>query len=413
MDGFIGRDSELRQLEDLFDNRTANLVVVKGRRRIGKSRLIQKFASKYTFYSFMGLNPYKGISAQDQRNEFARRLQELFKFPPLRAEDWGDLFSVLAEQAQNGRVVILLDEISWMADQSPEFLAKLKVVWDQQFKKNTDLILVLCGSVSSWIEKNIEHSTGYFGRPSLSMVLQQLPLHICKQFWFPYADQVSAFEMYKVLSVTGGVPRYLELINPKKSAEDNIRNLFFSSNSPLIDEFDKIFAEIYSSRNIVYKSIIELLIEGSKTQEDIRLALNIAQSGDFSDYLNDLEVGGFIARDRTWNIMNNRPSNLSHYRLKDNYTRFALRYIIPNIARIKQGLYEERSITSLPGWDIIMGLQFENLVISNYKKVIRLIGLRLEDVLFANPFFREKQRIYQAVRLITLFKLRTQCTFAR
>ncbi len=392
MDPFIGREKEIKKLEKLFENQTANLVVVKGRRRIGKSRLIEEFGKRYKFYHFVGLNPRVGLTAQNQRDEFARQLRRQCELPALKADDWGDLFLLLAKETKTGRVVIFFDEISWIAIDDPDFLGKLKIVWDSHFKNNTKLVLVLCGSVSSWIQKNILDSTGYFGRPSLSLNVDELPLDKCNKFWGKYGEKISGFEKLKLLAITGGVPRYLELIKPSRAADENIRDLFFDKDSALFGEYDHIFTEIYSNRNAIYRPIIEFLVNGRATQEEISKELKIAQSGDLSEYLDDLVLGGFLARDYTWNIVKNKMSNLSHYRLKDNYTRFALKYIQPNILRIEKGLFTDRSVSSLPGWDTIMGLQFENLVLNNFNKIIKTLGVMPDEILFANPFFQRKTK---------------------
>lgn len=165
-DIFIGRSSEIAELQSLLKKRTASLVVVKGRRRVGKSRLIVEFAKNKKFYKFTGLAPLGGVTAQDQRNEFARLLGEQSDLPEVKVEDWGKLFSLLATQVKSGRVIILLDEITWMAQGDDTFLSKLKNAWDDNFKQNPKLIMVLCGSVSTWIEKNIISSTAYYGRLS-------------------------------------------------------------------------------------------------------------------------------------------------------------------------------------------------------------------------------------------------------
>lgn len=137
------------------------------------------------------------------------------------------------------------------------FLGKLKNAWDTQFKKNPKLMLVLCGSVSSWIEKNIISSTLFLGRPSLYIKLPELSVVDCDEFWGTHRERVSAYEKLKVLSITGGVPRYLELVNPKKSAEDNIRALCFSPHAPLLNEFERLFSDIFGKRSELYKRIID------------------------------------------------------------------------------------------------------------------------------------------------------------
>lgn len=397
---FIGREGDVQELAALQKVPSASLVVIQGRRRIGKSRLVEEFARGQKFYHFAGLAPGPKITAQSQRDEFAAQLSTQTGLPAIKTHDWNQLFLLLAREVKQGRVIILLDEISWMGSKDPTFLGKLKNAWDIHFNKNPKLMLILCGSVSSWIEKNIISSTAYLGRPSLYMKLDQLPLDACNEFWGKHRDRISAFEKLKILSVTGGVPRYLELINPALSAEANIKRLCFSKNGVLVNEFERIFSDIFGLRSKIYKKIVNHLIKGMASQDDLMKACNKTKTGDFSEYINDLVKAGFVARDYTWHLKTGEISKLSHYRLKDNYLRFYLRYIQPNKPKIEKGEFDGRSISALPAWDTILALQVENLVLHNEKKIINILGIEPEEVIFSNLFFNAKRQRKQVVKLI-------------
>ena len=224
---FIGRREELEELHHHVKKNIASLIVVKGRRRIGKSRLIEEFAKDYLFYEFSGLAPTDKTTKQTQINEFANQLGLAFGIPGIQADDWNTLFLFLAKHTQKGRVVILLDEISWIGSEDPDFLGKLKNTWDLYLKKNPKLILIICGSASAWIDKNILSNTAFMGRISYTMTLDELPLSDCEAFWKGKGSQFSSYDKLKVLSITGGIPRDLEEIQPQYSAEDNIRHLCF------------------------------------------------------------------------------------------------------------------------------------------------------------------------------------------
>lgn len=386
---FIGRTTELAELRRLLDSRRADLVIVEGRRRIGKSRLVEEFGRGKRFLQFSGLAPTPETDAQTQRDEFTRLLSEQTGLPKLTSDDWATLFQLLARETARGRVIILLDEISWMAFGDPTFLSKLKTAWDLYFSKNPKLMLILCGSVSSWIQKNIISSTAFLGRPSRDIKLDELTLPECNQFW-PAKAPISPYEKLKVLSVTGGVPRYLELIDPSLSAEDNIRRMLFSRNSILLNEFNFIFSDTFGARSEIYRKIIVNLLKGSASLAELLTAAAKTKTGDYSEYLNDMVTAGFLARDYTWKPAGGELSKLSHYRLKDNFIRFYLRYVAPNRARIESGLFDTRSLASLPGWEGMLALQFENLVLNNSHRVIERLGVPLEDVIFASPFFQRK-----------------------
>jgi AAA+ ATPase superfamily predicted ATPase len=408
---FIGRETELRELRALQTLRSASLVILEGRRRVGKSRLVEEFAAGQKFSRFNGLAPTPGTDAQSQRNEFLRQLSEQTGLPRVQSDDWGTLFDLLAREVARGQRVVLLDEISWMADKDPTFLGKLKTAWDVQFCKNPRLMLILCGSVSSWIQKNIVSSTAFLGRPSRDIKLEELSLAECNRFWSKHS-RVSPYEKLKVLSVTGGIPRYLELINPSLGAEDNIRELLFSRNSVLLDEFKLIFSDTFGERSAIYRNIIASLLKGPASLNDILERTQRTKTGDYSDYLNDLVTAGFLARDYTWRLKTGEISKLSRYRLKDNFLRFYLRYVTPNRPAIEKGFFEGRSLTSLPGWESLLALQFENLVLNNVSTTIKKLGVLMPDVVFANPFFQRKTRLQAGCQIDLVIQTRFDSVYA-
>lgn len=384
---FVGRAHSLQRLRLLLNKKTASLVVVKGRRRIGKSRLIEEFGKGYRFLQFAGLAPEKDVTAQDQRDSFAKRLGSYCDFPSLRSTDWADLFQMLAAQTKTGRVIISLDEISWMAMDDPTFLGKLKNAWDLEFKKNTELILILCGSVSVWIETNILSSTGYFGRIPTEISLKELMLEECNQL---LDAQRTDYEKFQLLSITGGVPWYLEQLQPGFTAEQNIKNLCFTEGGTLVKEFDKIFHDLFDSKASIYKEIVKILANGSLGNQEIAAALNYQRSGALSEYLKQLVLSNFVTRDRCWRFADGKYNRFSKYRLSDNYLRFYLKFIEPNLERIHRGDYEDIHLGSFPGYAVTLGYQFENLVIKNRKTIFKLLGLNINEVVSDNPYFQRK-----------------------
>ena len=385
---FVGRKSELAELTRFTKKKTSSLIIVKGRRRIGKSRLIEEFAKGRTFYSFIGLFPTPETTAQSQRDEFARQLNLKTGLPEVRADDWSKLFALLATKVKKGKIVLLFDEISWMGSKDPDFLGKIKNAWDNDFKKNPNLIFIICGSASSWIEKNILSSTGFLGRVSYTLTLHELPLHECDHFWGKYSSNISAYEKLKILSVVGGIPKYLEEIDTKQSAEENIKNLCFKPGALLVNEFNHIFHDLFLHDTSAYRKIVSALVSGSKEPTEIARILNTKQSGRLSEYLEELELAGFITRDFTWHIKGGQDAKLSQYRLSDNYLRFYLKYIDKYHAKIKRNSFSIKTLTAFPEWYIMMGLQFENLVLNNRKELHNILGLRAEDIISENPFFQ-------------------------
>ena len=125
-------------------------------------------------------------------------------------------------------------------------------------------------------------------------------------------------------------------------------------------------------------------------QKEIVAHLGKESGGTISDILDELVVSGFVSRDYTWNLKNGEISRLSKYRLSDNYLRFYLKYIRPNIQKINNGQFKQHSLNALPGWSSIMGLQVENLVISNRDAIKKKLGIYPDEVIYDSPFFQRK-----------------------
>ena len=387
MNKFIGRQEELRALHELTQLKKASFLVIRGRRRIGKSAIIKEFSKSFdNFYSFSGLAPNEDTTNQQQLDEFTRQMTRECNIPFSQYNDWGDLFWALSTHIKKGKTLILFDEISWMGSKDHAFLSKIKNLWDLQLSQNPNLIFIICGSASSWIDKNILSSTGFVGRISYTMTLKELSLSESSQFW---PKNISAYEKLKILSITGGVPKYLEEINPKLTAEENIRRLCFKQGGFLVDEFAKIFSDLFLRNSDFYKNIVNILSTGSKELKEIQNALGDCH-GRVSEYLDELESNGFVSKDYTWDLKTGRDSKLRRYRLKDNYLRFYLKYIEKNITQINREAYNVRVLSNLPEWTCIMGLQFENLVINNKFHLYKALGIKLEDIICENPFFQRK-----------------------
>lgn len=390
MSKFIGRKNELQRLIGATKKQSASFIILKGRRRIGKSRLVEEFGKNFDrFVYFRGIAPTDNTTVEMQLQEFSRQLAENFNIPHAQYLDWGDVFWALSERVKKGKVLLVFDEISWMGFNDPTFLSKVKDAWDTHFKKNNQLIFIVCGSASAWIEKNIMSHAGFVGRISFSMTLNELPIADCVGFW---PKNISYYEILKVLCITGGVPKYLEEINPKLSAEDNIKQLCFTSGGILVEEFRQIFSDIFLRDSNYYLQILNVLSSGSKDSSQISSELNLTSSGRIAEYLWELELAGFISRDFTWQLKTGSDSKLSLYRLKDNYLRFYLKYIQKNHDKIKRGSMQYTNMSSLSNWTSVLGLQFENLILANRVKLHQLLMIKPEEIINANPYFQMRTK---------------------
>jgi len=385
---FIGREDQLQKLHDLLSKKTASIVVIKGRRRVGKSRLIEEFCHGMQSYTFSGLAPEDHITAQDQRNEFAHQLHYQTDVEELKTTNWSELFNKLAENVKTERKIVVFDEITWMAQDDPAFLAKLKNAWDLHLKKNPRLIFILCGSVSAWIEKNLISSTGYFGRISQKITLKELPLHHCNAMLNAIGFTRSSLEKFIILSLTGGIPWYLEQINPNYSAPDNIKRLCFDADGLLVEEHKHIFHDLFGIRSDIYARITQLLAKKSVEYSELADELSYPSSGTLSEYLDELLDSAYISRDKSWVIKSGKESSISKYRLSDNYLRFYYKYIQPKLSRIEKGQYKNVDVNTLPGWQSMLGLQFENLVLRNRELIQIKLNINPSNIVCDNPYYQ-------------------------
>lgn len=405
---FFGREDELARLESLWRKRTASFVVVAGRRRIGKSTLVEKFAeqSRCAFIEIAGLAPDAKMSNRRQLDNFCERLSHATGRPNAKADCWAKALDAL-DAAVNGRgkTIVFLDEISWMGQYDDSFAAVLKTAWDTQLSRHDRLVLVVAGSVSAWINENIQHAHGFVGRLSLDFTLGELPPDKCLGFWGRKAARTSSREILDTLSVTGGVPKYLCEIDPSLSSDDNIRRLCFDPDGYLFKDFDRIFDDEFGKSVAAKRRILAALADGPASVSDLAREFGSDPNGHLSDDIADLVEAGFLAGSAGLNPSTGKPVRETRYRLRDNYTRFYLKYVQPRKESIRNGLYRYASLDALPGWDAIMGLQFENLVINNMPRLAPLLGLRGKIIESAAPYFRSGRKTGNGVQVDYLIQL--------
>ena len=385
---FYGRKDVLDDLAGLWEKRTASLVTCRGRRRIGKSTLIEEFArlSGARFLKLEGKAPEKGMTNADQLKSFCSQLKRQVGGRGLAADSWPEAFSLLDGFLDGRKTVLLLDEISWMGKYDPGFAGDLKIAWDNLFKKHDKTIVFLCGSVSAWITENILNNTGFLGRRSMDLVLGELPLSDCFRFWGSRMARVSTRDVIDILSVTGGVPKYLEDIRPSLSSDENIRRLCFRSNGMLVKEFEEIFANVFEGNASLKRVILEALAHGPLGVSELAVVLGKERNGHLSAALEELALSGFVEKDAGLNPKTGKTSLVLRYRLKDNYARFYLHYIAPHRMMIDKDGYRFSSVEQLDGWDSIMGLQFENLVLNHISDLLPKLHIDTALLASAAPY---------------------------
>lgn len=404
---FIGRERDLGDLSALWGRSTGVLVTCRGRRRIGKSTLIEEFAAREadTFISIDGVAPRKGITDADQRRHFCEKIATYSQASVRYAENWLEAFEQLdAIIPDAGRTVVLLDEISWMAGYFADFPGYFKEAWDKRLRKHANLIFVLCGSVSAWIVENILNSTGFVGRDSLDLELQELTPAESLKILGPAGERMSVRERLDILSVTGGVPKYLEEVRPEISVDENVRKMCFMPRGLLFREFDDAFNGVFGRKSNTRGRILRMLKDGPMSAVELARCDGKTPNGSYARTLKDLELAGFVAGDGGLSPVTGEPLREERFRIKDNYTRFYLHYIEPRRTAIEKGLFDFSSLEQLHGLGGMFGYQFENLVLNHVPLLYPLLGLDRSLVLSAAPYVQRKTRQHEGCQIDLLIQ---------
>jgi AAA+ ATPase superfamily predicted ATPase len=400
MSTFVGRKEELELMNGLLLQSGSKIVTINGRRRIGKSTLAEKIAENYNFFNFSGVAPGPGISKQKQISNFLFQLSRKTGISYEECSSWSIALDKLSDAIpQNEKCVVLLDEISWMGHGDPNFVGTLKIWWDLYISKR-NVLLIFCGSVSTWIEKNIINSSAFYGRISAFINLQQLSIPESVEFLRKRNFQGSAFEFYEILSVTGGVPWYLEQINPQLDSEKNIEHLCFRRSGVLRHEFEKIFNDVFSVHGDIYNKILVSLCDGMKTLSDIRSAIEYSTGGRLGDLMENLTICGFVSKHPQWLLKTRKTGKQSVYRICDPYIRFYLKYIKPAGNREK-----------LPeSFHSIVGFQIESLLIQNRRILLKILGI--DEPLIDNPYVQRPTLSKRGCQIDYLIQTRTNNLYA-
>ncbi len=202
-------------------------------------------------------------------------------------------------------------------------------------------------------------------------------------------QRLSSRELFDILSITGGVPKYLEEIRPEWSVEENMRQLCFMPRGTLFREFDETFSAVFGRRVSSRGDALRMLADAPLSVSELARSMHKTPGGKLTQALKDLEYAGFVAKDSGLNPQTGEPLRVERYRIKDNYTRFYLRYVAPKRRAIEKGLFTFSSLEQLKGWDAMLGLQFENMILNHVEDILPHLGLERSMVLSASPYQRK------------------------
>ncbi len=380
----FGRDEELQTLSDAYHSQKAELGIVYGRRRVGKSFLIKNFANNLPHLFFEGI---EGGKTPLQIEQFVLQLKKQINDSLLQKAQfstWNEVFDYLSEYSKinsKKRLILFFDEFQWMAAGQSKLVALLKHYWDNYWK-DQNIFLILCGSIASFMVKKVIRSKALYGRVTLQMQIRKLTP---REAYYFFKQKRSKDEALKYLLTFGGVPKYLEDINLNKSFEQNINDLFFKKDSLFLDEFTKVF-NVHFKEPRVYLKIIQELNHHTLSLEEVAKKLKMSSSGGVKTYLENLELAEFIQTCQVYD----KPSTKYHkYRISDEFLWFYIKYILSNIKTIQAGggvsLLKNKII---PQWDGWFGLAFEKYCVNNAILLAKSAGFA-DKVESFGPYYRK------------------------
>lgn len=390
---FTGRTTELQLLENAYASDKNELTVIYGRRRIGKSALVAQFLKgKSPVFSFEAL---EDDTTQAQLGHFTRQLARQLKEPLLDDivfKDWDKAFDYFTRTAlsKNGskKSILFLDELQWMAAGKNSLVALLKYYWDNYWKQRP-VMLILCGSVSSFMIRNVLRSKALYGRTTLEINLKGLKP---SDAYTLLGKRRSVEEVLTYLLVFGAIPKYLEQVDIHRSFNENINALCFSKNCTMLNEADKLFHSQFR-RPDTYFRIIKLLGDNLYTGKEISSKAEIQSGGGLTGYIENLInadlVISYIPFDKA------KGAKVLKYALSDEFLRFYLKYIKPNERLIEQSrsLKIFETVTRA-GFDVWLGFAFERFCHKQAGLLAQIMGFA-DEVIQVGPLFGKSDERFQ------------------
>jgi len=387
---FLGREEELEYLDSLFKEKKSKLAVLYGRRRCGKSYLLEHFCKGKNALFFEGLeNEHTHIQLKNFLNDFSEQTDQ-GHLSKIKGADWDLVFNTLTkylEANSQKKIIIVFDEFQWMAAQKSGLVSLFKKFWDQKWK-NLNVLWILCGSISSFMVKKVIRSKALYGRVSSEIQIKELPFKDVSKF-LKNRSKEEAFEYYLLF---GGIPKYWDELNKSQSFEQNISRLMFHKEGYLFNEFNKIFFSQFRNSKY-YEKIATDLVAMPLSLDEISESLKLKSGGSLKSYLDNLEIAEFIQSYRPYNKMN--LDRLKKYRTCDPFIRSYLKFVRPHLVTIKNKNFSKK----LPdyfvkSWDVWRGLAFENFCLKNAIMLSRKMGF--EDYVESfGPYFLRGQNGFQ------------------
>lgn len=374
---FVGREKELQLLREYIGSPQSEFIAVYGRRRVGKTFLIQKVVGDGCAFYAAGMN---GVSMRMQLSNFMQGISK--KCPDVHlAKSWLDAFIALEnylESLPDGKKIVFIDEMPWMDSPRSNFISGLEHFWNSWASWRDDIKLIVCGSATSWIINNlIKNRGGLHNRVTHKILVKPFTLRECRSYFVARGFRLSAKQIAECYMVLGGVPFYLSKMDKGESVPQNIDRLIFAPDGELRDEFQSLYNSLYKNAENHIKIVTALATKGKGlTRSELVKLTRIADNGKFSTKLEELENCGFIRSYEPFRSKRNgfdavqSPDTL--FQLVDPFTLFYFQVVRKAAANDPNYWSNSQKSHVFSTWS---GLSFEMLCLNHSEQIKAALGI--------------------------------------
>ncbi len=367
----IGRDHEKAELNRVMQSSHAELVVVYGRRRIGKTYLIRQHLKDQIVFELTGLH---NESYDRQLENFAAQLKSQGGKQTSRPATWLEAFEQLKSWLKRHKPakkrVLFFDEFPWLATRRSGFLSAFEAFWNTYASRDPSIKCVICGSAASWmIHKIINARGGLHNRATSRLRLSPFTLSETKQYLEHQRVRLNDFQIAELYMAIGGIPHYLQRVEAGKSAAQNIDRLCFRKEGLLKNEFMNLYQSLFENAD-QHEAIVRALASKHKglTRSELIQATGLASGGTLTKVLNELVESGFVVEMPAWKA--DRKNSL--WRLVDEYSLFYFNWIETN-RMSGQDIWLAKSAGQK--WKSWCGYAFENVALTHIPQIKKALGI--------------------------------------
>ena len=371
MKKFIGREREIKELDRCMASEQSEFVIVYGRRRVGKTFLVDEYFKRSYDFSYVGGH---NLSKAKQLRNFAKAVKRYFHLPKQpKFTDWSEAFDALIVNfeslPEDRKKVIFIDEMPWIDTPHSDFVEEFENFWNGWAARRRDIVLIASGSATSWMIDNIvENQGGLHCRITSNIYLQPFTLHEVEQYLRMRKCLWDRYQIVQAYMILGGVPFYWSLLDTQLSLVQNIDRLFFQRNAILKIEFDELYNALFTHAGR-YIQIVQLLAEHKEGLTRNQIAANTGLEGkSLTTILRNLERCDFLLK---YSQLGNKVKD-AIYRLSDFYTLFYLRYVHGNNSMDDQWWSKHFLTHAVEAWQ---GQTFELVCMLHADAIKRKLGI--------------------------------------